>query len=131
MVDLASISVYKGTDPFTLPQTKVVWVKTSIPGVKQPVLKKKWMNVDVQLVVEGPDDNDVRDKVYNCLRGAAIKGLIAGIIGGYATGGAAAVTTGISTFAASLDSCVETELKKGVDISAELRTDSHWDKAWH
>lgn len=130
MSELASIVIHRGRDPFTPPQTKIVWVNSSIPGLKTPVIKYKWMNSEVILIVTGPDEADVKTAVEDCLRQATIKAAISALAAGYLSGGTAAITLAVTTFATSVDSCMESKLQRELNISAEISSSSHWDADW-
>lgn len=130
MIELASIVVHRGRDPFTPPQTKVDWIASDVPFVKVPVLRYKWMNSEVVLVVIGPDGDDVKNAADDCLRQAAIKSVISALVAGYASGGGAAITAAVTTFATTIDTCMENKLNKVLNVSVELKTNSWWDKDW-
>lgn len=130
MTELARYEIHRGRDPFTLPQTKVDWVATSIPGIKQPVIRYKFMNSEISLILEGPDETDVKAALRGCLQEAAVISLVAGIVGGYAAGGTAGVAAGVAAFATTVDSCLESKLKRELNVTAEMRNSSHWDQNW-
>jgi hypothetical protein len=130
MADLARFVVYRGRDPLTPPQTKIVWVNTDIPGIKQPVVKYKWMNTELDVVITGPDGDEVKAAVQGCLQQAAITSLISGLIAGYASGGTAAVSAALASFASTVDSCAEGKIGSQLDIGAETRNSSSWDDDW-
>lgn len=130
MAELARIVLHRGRDPFTPPHTKVVWVKSSIPGVKVPVIKYKWMNSEVSVIVTGPDEAGLKEVAEDCLRQAAIKSALSALVAGYASGGSAAVSAAVATFTATIDSCMEAKLKQELNISAEIASNSHWDADW-
>ncbi|MCZ2155225.1 MAG: hypothetical protein LC114_15205 [Bryobacterales bacterium] len=130
MAELARFVIHRGRDPFTPPQTMVEWVPTSIPGIKQPVIRYKWMNSEISLIVHGPDGVDVQGAAQHCLQQAAVKSLIAGIIAGYASGGSAGVSAAVATFASTIDSCMEDQLQRQLDITAEMKNSSAWDANW-
>src|SRR5262245_19792849 len=107
MAELGRLVIHRGRDPFTPPQTKVDWVSSDIPGVKVPVMRYKYMNSFVDVVINGPDGDDVKKQFESCAQQATIKSLIAGLIAGYASGGSAALSAALATFVSSLDACVE------------------------
>ncbi len=126
MVELARFVVHDGTDPFTPPQSKLDWVDTSIPGVKQPVIRWRRMISRVSVVVEGPEGDDVRNQFNACVTKAAVTSLVSGFVAGFASGGMAGLTTAMTSFVASLDNCVESALGRAVDITAHVDSDSRW-----
>lgn len=130
MADLARFVIHRGRDPFTPPQTKVDWVSSSLPRIKVPVLRYKFMNSEIELIVVGPDGNQFKEAAEDCLKQAAFKSLIAAIVAAYASGGTAATTAAVTTFASTIDSCMENKLQTELNISAELRSSSHWDADW-
>lgn len=130
MAQLARFVIFRGRDPFTVPQTMVDWVSTSIPGVKQPVIRKKWMNSEIDLIVNGPDRGDVMDAAQGCLQQAAIRSILAGIITGYASGGTAGIEVAVATFTQTIDSCMESKINEQLDITSSLENSSSWDADW-
>lgn len=130
MAELARILLHQGRDPFTPPQTKIEWVPSSIPGIPAPKLQCKFMMSKVEIVIEGPDEEDVRREVVDCLRDGATRGLVVGLISAYASGGTAAVSVGLATFVASVESCLEAKLGRELTISARIENDARWDEDW-
>lgn len=129
MKKIASVRIYKGRDFTTPPKTKVKMVRDSF-GIKWPVVKKKYMNTVVELVIKGPDEKRIKDQVKKCLGKSAVRGLVTGIITGYATGGAGAVEAGVITFGSTLDACVENAVDEEVEITAKLNSTHKWDSKW-
>jgi hypothetical protein len=113
--EISRLDLYSGRDPFTIPQTKIKWVKTSIPGVKTPVLKKRFMYVKVYLTIEGPTNPQIKTAVDQCLRKSAIYSIVAGVGAGYVTGGSAAVSTAMSTFSSTFIACLDAKLGEHLD----------------
>lgn len=123
---LGHFTIFSGNDPFTQPQTKLVWVSTDIPGIKQPVHKVRYYKNTVRVVVEGPDGNEAKKQFTACAQQAAIRGLIVGLVTAYATSGTAGVSAGLATFASQLDACIEKGLAKAVEITASVENDGGW-----
>lgn len=126
MAVLGSILVHEGNDPFTPPRTKTVWVNSSIPAVKVPVIKYSYMKTRLEVVVHGPDGDEVKAQFDRCMQKAAIKSLLTGLVAGYASGGAAALSAAMTTFVVALDDCVERALSETVNLTAEVENEAAW-----
>lgn len=95
---------------------------TSYDDSHQPIghcggfsIKMKKLHHTLTLVVEGPDENRIRQ----CINESAGIGLIAAIIAGYVTGGAA-LQAAISAFLGNLKGCL------GDSFSVRIDDESHW-----
>ncbi|MGY3695007.1 hypothetical protein ACVIGA_005087 [Bradyrhizobium sp. USDA 3240] len=84
-----------------------------------PHLEMKKLHHELELVVEGPDEQKIKD----CVARAAAAGLIAAIIAAFATGGAA-MPAAISAFLAALQTCL------GNNFIARIDNHSHWEYWW-
>jgi hypothetical protein len=124
MAELGRIVVHRGTDPFTPPQSKVEINRDG--WLPQPVIKWRRMISEVNIVFEGPDEEDVKNQFRACLEKAALKSLIVGAIAGYVSGGTAAVNAALVTLVASLDTCVEDGIGRITEITGHIDQSSHW-----
>jgi hypothetical protein len=88
------------------------------------------MNSEVDLVLNGPDGDDVKNAAQDCLQQAAVRSILAGIIGGYASGGTAAISAAVAEFASTIDSCMEAKLTQQLDVTAQIVNPTSWDNDW-
>ncbi|MGY3530869.1 MULTISPECIES: hypothetical protein [Bradyrhizobium] len=84
-----------------------------------PHLEMKKLRHELELVVEGPDEQKIKD----CVARASAAGLIAAIIAAFATGGAA-MPAAISAFLAALQNCL------GAKFTVRIDNHSHWEYWW-
>lgn len=130
-VVLGTLVIHDGRDPFTPPHSKVDWVKSSIPGIPAPRVQYQYMNSKVTLVVEGPSGDEIKKQFDDCVKEAAVAGLLAGLVTAYLTSGTGGMAASIVTFTNTLRFCIEKALKKDIDaVSAHIESQSHWDADW-
>lgn len=84
-----------------------------------PHIEMKKLHHDLVLIVEGPDDQKIRD----CIAKAAAAGLVAAIVAALITGGAA-LAAAISAFIAALEQCL------GSAFTVRVEDQSHWIYWW-
>lgn len=84
-----------------------------------PHIEMKKLHHELELIIEGPDEQKIRD----CVTRAAAAGLIAAIVAAFATGGAA-LPAAISAFLAALESCL------GNSFTVRIENHSHWVYWW-
>lgn len=129
MAEIGRLAVYKGRDPFTPPQSKVVWKNNGLFGTPSPTVQWKYMNSEVWLVVEGPDTPEIKAKFESCVKEAAITATLSGIIAAVASSGTGAVSTALLTFSHQLSVCLS-QVQGSIDVAAHFESQSHWDSDW-
>ena len=129
LAEIGRLQIYKGRDPFTLPQSKVVWKNNGLFGTPSPTVQWKYMNSEVWLSVEGPDTQEIKNEFEVCVRQAAIAATLAGIVAAIASSGTGAVSAALLTFSQQVSQCLS-KVQGGIDVTAHIETQSHWDTDW-
>ena len=103
-------------DDSTQPTGTIHWKNDGPFGIPNPHIEMKKLHHDVDIVIEGPD----QEKIEACLKQALTAGVLAAIAGAIATGGLGGASAGIAAAQAALISCL------GAAFSVRIDTSSHW-----
>lgn len=125
MAQLARYVIFRGNDPLTPPQSKLIWHKGDW-GLPSATLKWRYYHKEIVLTINGPEGDEVKKAFEEAAGSAAVKAAIAGLIAGYLTGGTTAIQAAAATFVADLDNVIEKSLQKVVDITYELQDSGGW-----
>ncbi len=125
-------TVHQGRDLLTPPQTSLEcanWI--NVLGTDQCIghaLKCKYMNSRITIVVNGPSNEEIKNKVNHCGQSAIRDGIFAGLAALIVTSGADGFSTFLSTSGASFNACIRSIA--GNAISLDYENPTHWDRDW-
>ncbi|WP_201722771.1 hypothetical protein [Caulobacter sp. BP25] len=97
------------------PTGTIHWKNDGPFGLPTPHVEMKKLRHELTLTIEGPNEDQIR----NCIRQAAVAGVIAAIVAAVATGGGA-LHAAISAALAALEQCL------GDGFSVRIDDQSHW-----
>lgn len=92
-------------------------------GLPSPHCRTRALRHELRLVINGPNDANLRQAINGCVQQGAIVGAVAGVGGAVATGGVA-VGAAVQTFINYVATCVGGYAAQS--ITANINNDSHW-----